>query len=175
MHERRFQLPQELGGTIIFTIAVLTHMYRHAQVRFWQREAGGQLFSANPHEGNVVLSLATGPYLEDRRSRCGFTPNIQRVRLDVQQNFANGLHSVGLWHTHPEACPSPSPTDRETAHAYLAGHSTDMNGFLLVTLGNHGSPPSLSVYLADRRHGDGWVRLEELAATSVADQPEISP
>lgn len=162
MHERRFFLPND-RGTIVFAPAVLEHMYQHAQVRFYQKEAGGQLFSANPHEAEVLVTLATGPYPEDRRSRHAFEADRRRATADAHQQFAIGRHVIGLWHTHPEPLPSPSFQDRETAVEFLRFNCADLTGFLLVTLGNQGIPLHMSVYLADSLSPMNWLELEEVS------------
>lgn len=162
MRERRFQLPPYLGGTVVFSVVVLAHMYGNAQRRVWQKEAGGQIFSPNPHESEVLVTSATGPYPEDQRNRHRFIPNIRRIRFDAMQSFTEGMHSIGLWHTHPEAKPSPSSMDEATTREYLAGHSAEMAGFLLVTLGNEGPQPNMSVYFVGRRLAESWIPLIEI-------------
>jgi hypothetical protein len=75
MHERRFLLPQNRGA-IIFAPAVLEHMYQHAQVHFIKRKLGDS-YSAQPLiMQKCLVTLATGPYPEDRRSRHAFKPTI---------------------------------------------------------------------------------------------------
>lgn len=148
MHERRFLLPDGRGA-VIFAPTVLAHMYRYAQVRFYQKEAGGQLFSTNPHEAEVQLTLATGPYPEDHRSRHGFEADRRRATVDAHQQYSVGSHVIGLWHTHPESLPSPSFQDRETSIEFLRLNRANLTGFLLVTLGIQGSPLHMSVYLAN--------------------------
>ncbi|MBI3286184.1 MAG: Mov34/MPN/PAD-1 family protein [Burkholderiales bacterium] len=138
-------------------------MYRHAQVRFYQKEAGGQLFSTNPHEAEVLVSLATGPYPEDRRSRHGFEADRRRASADAHQQFSVGRHVIGLWHTHPESHPSPSFRDRETSVEFLRINCANLTGFLLVTLGNQGIAPHMSVYLADGLSHTNWLALEEVS------------
>ncbi len=162
MLERRFLLPDGRGA-IIFAPTVLEHMYQHAQAWFFQKEAGGQLFSANPHEDEVLVTLATGPYPEDRRSRHGFEANRRRANADAHQQFSVGQHVLGLWHTHPEARPIPSFQDRETANDFLCLNRKNLTGFLLVTLGNQGAPLHMSVYLADGLSQKNWVALEEIS------------
>jgi proteasome lid subunit RPN8/RPN11 len=161
MSELIFLLPGE-RGRITLTRPVLDHIYRHAQRKFWQREAGGQLFSANPHEYDVIVDAITGPHPADQRRRHGWIPDQGAANRDRDQMYRVGHHPVGLWHTHPEVVPSPSGTDKQTAFEFLRTLDPAMTGFLLLTLGNTGDPPALSVWLACANEGIDWQALEPL-------------
>lgn len=160
MAERRFILPDG-RGEILLESSVLAYIYRYAQTGFWHREAGGQLFSPTPEQATVRIELATGPFREDRRTRCGFLPNRQKATQDRHTQFALGRHAVGLWHTHPEAWPMPSEQDRETAQAYLEAFEGALEGFLLLILGNRGSPLNMTLWMAGIKAGQSWVQLAE--------------
>lgn len=161
MSERRFQLPDSLG-VIVFPEKILSHIYSFAQTSIWSTEAGGQLFSATPEQQIIEISVITGPYSKDRRSRNGFFPNVQQATDDRNKQFKNGLHAVGIWHTHPERLPTPSLTDRKTTKEHLNAFEGEMHGFLLVILGNQGRPYNMVVWLAQRKSTDHWVRLTEV-------------
>lgn len=161
MNERRFILPEN-RGKVVFTVGVLQHIYAHAQISFWSKEAGGQLFSHTPELAQVNISLATGPYPQDKRSRWHFDPDVNKATDDRHSQFAQGLHSVGLWHTHPEATPTPSASDRVTTQQYLDVFQGEMDSFLLVILGNKGKPPNLAVWIATISKEKSWLRLDEL-------------
>lgn len=161
MNERRFELPGE-RGLVIFSEGLLKHIYRYAQTSFCDREAGGQLFSTTPEQSEVLVSLATGPHQQDRRTRHGFFPDIPKATADRVEQFAKGFHAVGLWHTHPEAWPTPSDRDRITTQEYLKAFQGEMEGFLLAIVGNQGSPPKLTVWLAWNSHFDSWRQLPEI-------------
>lgn len=161
MTERNFRLPDD-RGIIKFSTAVLTHMYSYAQNFFWKTEAGGQLFSKTPECDIVLIDLATGPYSSDRRSRCGFRPNLNIANRDREENFKRDYHAVGLWHTHPERNPSPSVIDRKTACEYLRAFDGEMDGFLLVILGNFGDPLNICVWLASTAPEKSWLKLDEI-------------
>lgn len=163
MSERRFQLPEN-KGIVVFSINVLRHIYAYAQTSLWDREAGGQLFSVTPEQALVPISLATGPYRQDRRTRWGFNPDICKATEDRSQLYSKGLHAVGLWHTHPEAQPTPSGCDRITTKEYLEAFKGDMEGFLLAILGNKGSPRNLTVWMAWTSPTKPWLQLPEIAS-----------
>lgn len=161
MTERRFRLPGS-KGLIEFSAEVLTLMYSNAQTNFWKKEAGGQLFSDTPEKEIVQIDLATGPYPSDRRRRHGFYPDLDIANRDRQEKFLRGYHAVGLWHTHPESRPSPSEIDRQTACEYLRAFNGEMDGFLLIIIGNHGKPLNLCVWLASTDPHKPWIKLDEI-------------
>lgn len=147
MKSRKFELPDS-EGAVVFSGAVLMHMYRWAQRRFYDREAGGQIFSPAPHVGLVEVSHASGPNPDDRRGRHSILWDVDQANQDRLVHFAEGRHAVGLWHTHPEARPKPSGQDEQTTRQFLDAFSGSMKGFLLVIVGNKGTPPNITVWLA---------------------------
>lgn len=161
MSERQFQLPHGRGVVVLSEI-VLTHMYKYAQTAIWNREAGGQLFSSTPEQAVVTISMATGPHHQDKRTRCSFHPDICKATEDRHEQFAKGLHAVGLWHTHPESWPEPSDCDRTTTQEYLTAFHGEMEGFLQVIVGNKGSPFNLTVWMAWRNPASPWLPLPEI-------------
>jgi integrative and conjugative element protein (TIGR02256 family) len=166
MLERVFQLP-EGQGVIVFAAEVLNHMYSYAQTSFWSKEAGGQLFSPNPTQSSVNICLATGPHQEDKRSMWNFSPDVNKATEDRIEQFSQGLHAVGLWHTHPEASPKPSSTDRITTQKYLDAFQGDMEAFLLTIVGNKGLPPKLSVWIAQTSKSLAWTELTECVCLDI--------
>jgi len=160
MISRLFYLPDG-AGYVLFDELVLTHMYGYAQTRWLDREAGGQLFSHSPHDSAVIITHATGPHRSDVRRRHAFIPDPRRATADRHSHFAEGRHAVGLWHTHPEANPTPSEQDRITAMDYLDAFEGAMKGFLLVILGNQGCPLHLALWLARADHRSTWRKLAE--------------
>ncbi|MFC6633338.1 Mov34/MPN/PAD-1 family protein [Microbulbifer taiwanensis] len=137
-------------------------MYSYAQTKFWKTEAGGQLFSDAPESDMVHIDIVTGPYSSDRRTRCGFHPDLNIANRDRKENFLRGFHAVGLWHTHPEHTPSPSGTDRQTACEYLHAFNGEMDGFILVIIGNRGTPLNLCVWLSYTDPRKPWIKLDEI-------------
>ncbi|WP_392397751.1 Mov34/MPN/PAD-1 family protein [Ralstonia wenshanensis] len=161
MGNRIFELPHG-RGSLVFQRQVLDHMYVHAQRFFLDREAGGQLFSTTPHLSVVEIQLATGPYASDRRGRSSFEPDPKRAYQDRLIQFDSGRHAVGLWHTHPEANPSPSSMDAETTHEYLRACGGELHSFVLVILGNKGNPLNMAVWLAGASALRSWTKLPEV-------------
>lgn len=153
---------------VLFTEQALAHMYAHAQHRPWQKEAGGEIFSDAPDSAGLVITSAAGPNPRDRRSRYAWNPDTTAADLDRQTKFDQGRHAVGLWHTHPEPSPTPSTLDRQTTQDYLEAFKGDRSRYLMVIIGNRGSPPALEVWVATLgRHGS-WFKLSECAAPYVS-------
>lgn len=167
MGDRTFVLP-EGEGSVSFEKLALEHMYSFAQRRFYQPETGGQLFSPTPHHQVVTITDASGPNPHDVRSRHTFIPNAHHATTDRQFHFTAGRHPIGLWHTHPEANPTPSMRDHETACEFLDSFGGSMSGFLLVIIGNKGSPLNMAVWLARAKSTGVWIPLTEQVAINTA-------
>lgn len=160
--DRYFQFPDTTAFLVIKS-NVLEHLYKHAQIKSTDYESGGQIFSRNISDSIVVVNEITGPYSSDQRDRTHWKPNKKQLVKDRQTMFSSGLHVVGLWHTHPEAKPHPSFTDRETCESHLKLLDKAYTGFLMLTLGNGGAPLNLSVFLSERSH-NAWQQLVEKLA-----------
>jgi len=160
MMYRIFMFPG-LDRYVLFETRALEHIYAHAQRRFWHKEAGGEIFSADPNSSNLVVAAAAGPNPEDCRSRSFFNPDRQSTTRNREQMMNQGLHAVGLWHTHPEAKPSPSHLDQETTETYLRSFEDERERYLMVILGNRAYPLALSVWSAESRGANSWVELIE--------------
>ncbi|MHC2676957.1 integrative and conjugative element protein (TIGR02256 family) [Bradyrhizobium diazoefficiens] len=139
------------GQTLVFTDPVVETFSKNRQLRFWQREAGGQLFGRF-HGSRIEVVEATGPRRTDRRTRTSYIPDRRAEQREIDDRFGRGLHFVGDWHTHPERIPSPSHPDvsslddtvRRSLHAMLA--------FVLVVVGQLPAPEGLHVSVF---RGDG--------------------
>jgi hypothetical protein len=66
-----------------------------------------------------------------------------------------------LWHTHPEASPSPSGQDELTTQKFFEALGENMKGFLLVIIGNKGETPEMAVWLAKAGACETWIKLNE--------------
>lgn len=160
MNSRSFFLPDK-SGYVIFEPGELEHMYAHMQRWFYQKEAGGQIFSEAPEESAVIIKSITGPNLGDKRQRHGYVPDPKQATVDRLLQLQQGRYPVGLWHTHPEVHPEPSVLDQQTTKEWLSDFRGAMHGFLLVILGNKGDPPNMAVWLATLAVRENWIRLEE--------------
>lgn len=99
-------------------------MGAHAQRSRWQAEAGGVLLGRHLLESkDLVVDEVTVPQKEDRRSRFNFFRSKHHSTLaHARWAASRGTTAyMGLWHTHPEADPTPSSIDRhDWEHAVSA-------------------------------------------------------
>lgn len=161
---RTFQLPGG-GGVVVFSSTVLEHMYGFAQRSCFSREAGGQLFSPVVDKPIVEVTHASGPNRGDRRGRHKIDWDIPQADVDRVAHYSEGRHVVGLWHTHPEAVPSPSGQDEKTTRQYLVAMEENMQAFLQVIIGNKGTIPNMGVWVAQNGARNTWIALEEKHVT----------
>lgn len=161
MNNRLFFYP-DLRRYVFFSAEVLDYMYAHIQRKSNQTEAGGEIFTEDPDTHGLIIITATGPNSGDRRERYSFNPDIKAATHDRNHQFAQGRHSVGLWHTHPEEFPFPSGLDRQTTEKYLESFRDDRERYLMVILGNRGDPANMVVMSAGKSEKNKrWVELIE--------------
>ncbi len=158
---------------VLFTTRALEHMYAHAQRLPWQTEAGGEIFSAEPDASGLIIANATGPNPRDRRSRRGWNPDTTAADVDRHNEFVRGRHAVGLWHTHPESCPSPSSQDRGTTRAYLESFQGQRSRYLMVIIGNRDKPPVMGVWVFTGGAAGRWEELREIPAHDVLPRESV--
>jgi len=142
----------ESGEVIQLELGVLDHFDRHRQLRFWHREAGGQLF-ARIDGHRIVVCEATGPKPEDKRGRTFFEPDRRSEQAEIDTLFARDLHYVGDWHTHPEGSPTPSARDHVTMASRVRLSRHRLAGFLFVIVGQLPPPKGLTVVIHDGTSG----------------------
>ena len=150
------------GQSIVLATNVLRHFSKHAQTKWWRSEAGGQLFAR--FQGKIIrIEEATGPRRGDRRSRTAYHPDKRAEKEEIAEQHRVGLHYVGDWHTHPEAKPTPSPTDLDSIAECVRSSTHNLNGFILIVVGTKKLPDGLHVLIHD---GTSGFRL------STSEEPE---
>lgn len=137
-----------LGQVLLFDAEVVERFKRHQQHRWWQREAGGQLFARFNYDTIHVLE-ATGPRRSDRRGRYSYEPDRRAEQQEIDDRFPLGLHFVGDWHTHPEDYPSPSSIDLKSTSEGVRRSGHELSAFVLVIVGRAPLPSGLFVALHD--------------------------
>lgn len=78
---------------------------------------------------------ATGPRTSDKRWRFGFLAKRSTENAEIKSIFAEGLHYVGDWHTHPERQPSPSTTDIRSMTDIAIHTAHELPGLLMIIVG----------------------------------------
>lgn len=152
------------GQDLVFTQDVIDHLERHRQLRFWQAEAGGSLF-ARLYDRDVVVEVATGPRITDRRTRFTYRPDRKAEQREIHEMHPKGLLFVGTWHSHPEPAPTPSAVDLHSlAESYIQSQHR-LNAFVLAIIGQRPAPDGLRVVLGD---GLNVIPLEPAEASPAA-------
>jgi integrative and conjugative element protein (TIGR02256 family) len=139
------------GQALIFTDPIVETFSKHRQLRFWQREAGGQLFGRFDRSRIEVLE-ATGPRRTDRRTRTSYVPDRRAEQREIDDRFGRGLHFIGDWHSHPEKIPVPSYRDVSSLNDTVRRSSHSVLAFVLVVVGQLATLEGLHVSIF---HGDG--------------------
>jgi len=114
--------------------AVLRVFEKHRQARWYQKEAGGQLFASIDGDRWRIMH-ASGPRRADVRSRFRFWPNRAAEQAEINAFHARGLEYVGDWHTHPEDHPHASPTDIASIGDIVDRSTHHLPGFLMCIVG----------------------------------------
>ena len=135
----------ESSQRIVIEEGMLGHMARHRQLSWYSREAGGQLFGSI-NEGEVVVSVATGPYRGDQRWRSSYRSNAKAAQRAIDWHAKNGLLYLGEWHTHPEEHPKASTADRDAMASLRRASKTRLNNLLMVIQGRADGLGGLALY-----------------------------
>jgi len=101
---------------LIFVAGAVQQMLAFRQRSWWQAEAGGVLLGRHLLDtDDIVVDEVTTPQNSDRRSRFSFFRSKKHGRIAQNRwaEEASTLAYLGVWHTHPEADPTPSGVDRQ--------------------------------------------------------------
>lgn len=146
----------ESAQEIVLTPAVIEHMHRHRQTRWWKREAGGQLFATITDKALRVV-LATGPYRSDFRSRFGYRSAPAMAQQEIKNQRENGLYYCGDWHTHPQVSPAASDEDLETIAKLQSRSDLRLGVVLMVIQGTALDQSGIAVYVRTSENTFQWT------------------
>lgn len=154
-----YQLPGA-RWRVQFSTSALHTLRSHIQRKSWSRESVGQLYSRDLIADCIVVEEATvlTPTWA-AWARVQFDPI--RAAAEREKKFMDGLHCVGLWHTHPEALPNPSFEDRTLAREHALAAAGQLAGLVFVIVGTLPMPAGLRVWVDD----GAKLRLAEQTAT----------
>lgn len=124
------------GLSVHFTEKAIYQLHRYKQTGN-KDEAGGFLFGETS-SGVVIIKSVSTPSKADRRSRFGFSWNKCEANKTIQENFKNGLHYLGDWHTHPCSVPTPSLSDIQSIRSTFLNSRHQLNYFIMLILGTKG-------------------------------------
>jgi hypothetical protein len=141
-----YRLPKA-AWLLQFSDGAIQTIGRHVQRHRWSKESVGQLFSRDLTTETVVVDKAT--VLKPRWSAWSrVSLDTQRAMAEREALFELGLHCIGLWHTHPERVPEPSPEDRELAKDHARTAQPQLTGLVFAILGTSPLPAGLRVWVA---------------------------
>lgn len=131
-----------------FSAVALRTLRAHVQRNPGSRESVGQLYSRDLTPDCIVVEEATvlTPTWA-AWARVQFDP--RRAAAERAKKFVNGLHCVGLWHSHPEPLPSPSDEDKALAREHALAASGQLVGLIFAIVGTRPMPDSLRVWIDD--------------------------
>jgi integrative and conjugative element protein (TIGR02256 family) len=130
---------------VVLLPEALAHMTQFRQLRWRDREAGGQLFG-QLDDARVVVTHATGPYRGDTRSRCSYRSNPRAAQWAIELNRDQGFYYLGEWHTHPELHPKASAEDIATFGTLLRQSDLRLSSLLLIIQGLESGVDGLALY-----------------------------
>jgi proteasome lid subunit RPN8/RPN11 len=121
---------------------------KHVQRHEWSKESVGQLFTRDLTTSTVRIELATVlPPTRAAFARVQFDPRKAAVERAVM--FVQGLHCVGLWHSHPEPRPHPSGEDLGLAKDHAQAAKPNLTGLVFAIVGTLPFPAGLAVWVHD--------------------------
>jgi integrative and conjugative element protein (TIGR02256 family) len=131
----------------------LATIERFRQVGSSSPEAGGMLL-ANIEPGLVRVVCATEPAQRDKRGRFSFMPALGPQQRTIDRQFKSGLHFIGEWHTHPEACPRPSSVDLRSMSECFLLSKHQLAGLVMIILGTERTMDGvwISIHTHDNYH-----------------------
>ena len=146
----RYRIPGA-AWTLHLSPEAIALLSQHAQRHWWTHESVGQLYSRDLTAEAVVVHAATLL----KPSWAAFTGvGISRDRAikERESMFQQGLHAIGIWHSHPEAYPKPSRTDLELAADYANAAKSQVAGVVFIIVGKAQSHGGLLVGVHDGSH-----------------------
>jgi integrative and conjugative element protein (TIGR02256 family) len=133
------------GQSVILQKQVMHYLLQHRQLRFLEREAGGQLFGVL-HNEELVVTEATGPYATDERSRTHYRSDPKEAQRAIDERFARNLLYLGEWHTHPEDEPRMSAADASAIRTLHERSRLNLREVLLLIVGRRAPPAGLALF-----------------------------
>jgi proteasome lid subunit RPN8/RPN11 len=144
MNEVFYQVPGETWA-LQFTPTAIEFLCAHAQVASNTPEAVGQLYSRDLTTHLVSVEYATRLQTTSAtRTKVKFDPKL--AFAEREKMFDEGHHCVGLWHTHPEAYPTPSGEDRALARDYAKSARPQVAGIVFAIVGTVPYPQGFRVW-----------------------------
>lgn len=146
----------DFSQVVTLSDEVIQYVAGYQQDNASATEAGGQLFGTVAGK-EVRVSVATGPYLGDERSRYGYRSNPAEAAAAIKLQESKGLTYLGEWHTHAERHPKPSGADMSTMSGLVQKSTLGAGAAMLLIVGTESA---LGFYLGTFEKGRfrRWAR-----------------
>ncbi|WP_174864241.1 Mov34/MPN/PAD-1 family protein [Comamonas jiangduensis] len=144
---------------LIIVEHALQQMQAFAQRRWWHCEAGGVLLGRHLLDSHdVVVDEVSTPQSSDRRSRFGFFRSYKHEQIAHQRWLEHEQTSayLGLWHTHPEADPTPSDVDLRDWQQAVSRDAFEGHRLFFPIIGTH----NIRIWTLSRRGVFRELKLE---------------
>ena len=139
---------QHFNATISFSDDVIQELKVNKQ-SWGQKETGGMLFCRDLDSPITVISAMSSASNYDERRTHFFKQNGKAAQKTINAMFAEGLHYVGDWHTHPEAEPSPSGKDLNTIRSIFNQSDHSLRFMIHLILSSTGDVSRSFVAITD--------------------------
>jgi hypothetical protein len=144
MNELYYHVPGETWA-LQFHPAAVAVLTAHAQISADAPEAVGQLYSRDLTAPFLLVEHATKLQpTSASRTKVKFDPKLAFEERKAM--FSSGLHCVGLWHTHPEQCPTPSREDKTLVRDYAKNAIEQVPGIVFAIVGTLPYPQGLRIW-----------------------------
>lgn len=144
----RYRL-QGATWTLAVTNDVIAFLQPYVQKRRISKESVGQLYTRDLTAPEVLVERATLlTRVSATWSRVSF--DVEQAVAEREAMFEQGYHCLGLWHSHPEPLPHPSPRDLRLLRNHAAAATAqDYSGFVFAILGTRPLPEGLGIWVHD--------------------------
>ncbi len=144
-------------------------------------ETGGHLFGERDSASLVVwIDEITGPPPDSEATPDGFVCGTAGV-IDVSEakktNSCGATRYIGMWHSHPQGKPVPSPTDHQAMQRLVAGadgRPRQQHGLLLNVGGDLWADARMSVVQYSREQSRSLATVQR-DATQLQLQTSLAP
>lgn len=130
----KIQLPN--GNVVDILSHVLVEISKWIQNDTDKPESGGYIVGYQ-HEktGHISLENVSPPYMLDTKNWVHFDIRDPRHNLFLKKAQRHKSYYMGVWHTHPQADPSPSPVDWEDWNATMHFDKTGSQYIFFIIAG----------------------------------------